>query len=193
MKKIWDKKGAIQINKSVENYTVGIDYLLDFDLLPYDIQGTIAHAKMLHKIKILNSKELATLLKGLNEILSLWKKGEFKIDKSQEDGHTAIESFLTEKYGDVGKKVHTGRSRNDQSLTMIRLFMKETLLETRKESEILVKEMEVKIKKIGKTKMPGYTHMQRAMPSSIAMWLGFFRDSLKDDLLILNTTISVID
>ena len=132
MKKIWDKKGAMQINRAVENYTVGIDYLLDFDLLPYDLKGTMAHAKMLHKIKILNNQELKTLLTGLNEILSLWKDGKFKIDKSQEDGHTAIEAFLTEKYGDVGKKVHTGRSRNDQSLTMIRLFMKETLLQKKR-------------------------------------------------------------
>lgn len=193
MKKIWDKKGTMQINKAVENYTVGIDYLLDFDLLPYDIQGTIAHAKMLHKIKILNNKELKTLLAGLKEILSLWKKGKFKISKSQEDGHTAIEAFLTEKYGDIGKKVHTGRSRNDQSLTMIRLFIKETLLQTKKETENLFKELEKQIKKNGKIKMPGYTHMQRAMPSSVAMWLESFHHSLKDDLIILNATFSVID
>ncbi len=193
MKKIWDKKNAIKINQLVENYTVGIDYLLDFDLLPYDIQGTIAHAKMLHKIKILNDKELKTLLVGLNEILNLWKKGVFKIDKSQEDGHTAIEAFLTEKYGEVGKKVHTGRSRNDQSLTMLRLFMKENLIQSRKEIEILLKELANQKKKIGKIKMPGYTHMQRAMPSSVFMWLESFEHSLKDDLIILNATISVID
>ncbi len=193
MKKIWDKKNAVKINQLVENYTVGIDYLLDFDLLPYDIQGTIAHAKMLHKIKILNDKELKTLLAGLNEILNLWEKGIFKIDKSQEDGHTAIEAFLTEKYGEVGKKVHTGRSRNDQSLTMLRLFMKENLIQSRKEIEILLKELANQKKKIGKIKMPGYTHMQRAMPSSVFMWLESFEHSLKDDLIILNATISVID
>ncbi len=193
MKKIWDKKGAMEINKAVENYTVGIDYLLDFDLLPYDIKGTIAHAKMLHKIKILNSKELATLLKGLNEILSLWEKGKFKISKSQEDGHTAIEAYLTEKYGDVGKKVHTGRSRNDQSLTMLRLFIKENLLQVKKETENTLKELDIQTKKIGKIKMPGYTHMQRAMPSSVGMWLGSFYHSLKDDLIILDSTLKVID
>ena len=193
MKKIWDKKNGIKTNQTVENYTVGIDYLLDFDLLPYDIQGTIAHAKMLNKIKILNDKELKTLLAGLNEILELWKGGKFKIHKSQEDGHTAIEAYLTEKYGEVGKKVHTGRSRNDQSLTMLRLFMKENLLQSRKEIEILLKELINQKKKIGKIKMPGYTHMQRAMPSSVLMWLESFEHSLKDDLIILNATISVID
>jgi len=197
MKKIWDKKGATETNsktnQKIEDYTVGVDYLLDLELLPYDIQGTVAHAKMLRKIKILTDKELGTLLSGLNKILSLWKKGEFKIDKSQEDGHTAIEAYLTENYGDVGKKVHTGRSRNDQSLTMTRLFSKEKLSEIRKEAEDLVKALDQKIKKQGKIKMPGYTHMQRAMPSSIAMWLGSYRDSLVDDLIILDAVSKVID
>ena len=108
MKKVWDrgvaKKTDSKINQTVEDYTVGVDYLLDLELLPYDIKGTVAHAKMLHKIKILNSKELSILSKGLNEILSLWKVGKFKIDKSQEDGHTAIEAYLTEHCGIVGKK-----------------------------------------------------------------------------------------
>src|SRR3989339_2206450 len=95
MKKLWDKKGKNKTNQIVEDYTVGVDYLLDLELLPYDIQGTMAHAKMLHKIKILNKKELSVLLLGLNKILSLWRTGKFKINKAQEDGHTAIEAFLT--------------------------------------------------------------------------------------------------
>src|SRR3989344_6249667 len=129
MKKLWDRKTGTKTNQTVENYTVGVDYLLDLELLPYDIKGTMAHAKMLHKIKILNSEELSILLGGLNKVLAFWKSGKFKIGKSQEDGHTAIEAYLTENYGEVGKKVHTGRSRNDQSLTMTRLFSKEKLLE----------------------------------------------------------------
>ncbi|MES3032037.1 MAG: argininosuccinate lyase [Patescibacteria group bacterium] len=197
MKKLWDKKGAKEnnskTNEVVENYTVGVDYLLDLELLPYDVQGTMAHAKMLHKIKILSAKELETLLAGLNKILKLWQAGEFKIDKSQEDGHTAIEAYLTEKYGEVGKKVHTGRSRNDQSLTMTRLFSKEKLLEIKKEVEGLVDALEVQIQKQGKIKMPGYTHMQRAMPSSLGMWLGSYRDSLTDDLILLDGVIKIID
>src|SRR3989338_5390078 len=156
MKKLWDKKGGTKTNSVVENYTVGVDYLLDLELLPYDIKGTIAHAKMLRKIKILNDKELTLLITGLNKILSLWKGGKFKIDKSQEDGHTAIEAYLTENYGEVGKKVHTGRSRNDQSLTMTRLFSKEKLLEVEKKVADLIKVLAQQIKKQGRIKMPGY-------------------------------------
>ncbi len=193
MRKIWDRKKGIKTNQKIEDYTVGADYLLDLELLPYDIAGTTAHAKMLRKIKILNNKELSTLLRGLSKILSLWKKGKFKIHKSQEDGHTAIEAYLTEHYGDVGKKVHTGRSRNDQSLVMLRLFTKEKLLEIKKETEILVSVLAQKIKKQGKIKMPGYTHMQRAMPSSVGMWLGSYHDSLKDDLILLDGVMKVVD
>src|SRR3989344_5409098 len=193
MQKIWARSAGMKTNQTVEDYTVGVDYLLDLELLPYDIKGTIAHAKMLKKIKILNSKELSILLIGLNKILSLWKKGEFKIDKSQEDGHTAIEAYLTENYGDVGKKVHTGRSRNDQSLVMTRLFSKEKLSEIKKQVEDLIKALEVQIKKQGKIKMPGYTHMQRAMPSSVGMLLGSYHDALQDDVIVLEAVMKVID
>lgn len=193
MKKIWDKKGGMKTNQVVEDYTVGVDYLLDLELLPYDVKGTMAHVKMLYKIKILNKKELETLLIGLNEILTLWKKGEFKIDKSQEDGHTAIEAYLTENYGEVGKKVHTGRSRNDQALVMLRLFSKEKLLEIKIEILKLIKALAEQIKKQGKIKMPGYTHTQRAMPSSVGMWLGSYCDSLKDDLILIEAIMIIID
>jgi len=193
MKKLWDKKGGTKTNQTVEDYTVGVDYLLDLELLPYDIQGTLAQAKMLHKIKIISAKELAQAMAGLNKILSLWKEGKFKIEKSQEDGHTAIEAFLTEYYGEVGKKIHTGRSRNDQSLTMTRLFSKEKLLEIKHEIQNLIKEFKIQIKRNGKIKMPGYTHMQRAMPSSVGMWLGSYHDSLLDDLVLIEAVIKIID
>jgi len=197
MKKVWDrgvaKKTDSKINQTVEDYTVGVDYLLDLELLPYDIKGTVAHAKMLHKIKILNSKELSILSKGLNEILSLWKVGKFKIDKSQEDGHTAIEAYLTEHCGIVGKKVHTGRSRNDQALVTARLFSKEKLLEIKNQVEDLIKALEGQIKKQGKIKMPGYTHMQRAMPSSVGMLLASYHDSLEDDLILIDAISKIID
>lgn len=197
MKKIWDRKGAketnSQVNKAVEDYTVGVDYLLDLELLPYDIQGSLAHAKMLHEIKIISTKELATATEGLNEILKLWKAGKFKIDKSQEDSSTAIEMYLTEKYGDVGKKIHTGRSRNDQILVTTRLFTKEKFIQIEKDTKEVIKALEIQIKKQGKVKMPGYTHMQRAMPSSVGMWLGSYRDSLKDDLILLSAAREIID
>lgn len=193
MKKIWDKKSRIKINSLVENYTVGVDYLLDLELLPYDIKGSVAQAKMLKKIGILTGQELKTLLTGLDKILSLWKQGKFNIDKSQEDSHTAIESFLTKNYGEVGKKIHTGRSRNDQSLVMTRLFSKEALSKIKQSVENLLKEIQTQIIKQGKIKMPGYTHMQRAMPSSVGMWLGSFYASLEDDLVLLDATIKIID
>src|SRR3989338_4651670 len=129
MKKIWDrgvaKKTDSKTSQVVEDYTVGIDYLLDLELLPYDIMASMAHAKMLHKIKILNS---------------------------QEEEHTAIEVYLTEHCGIVGKKVHTGRSRNDQALVTVRLFSKEKLLEIKKQVEDLIKALEGQIKKQGKIK-----------------------------------------
>src|SRR3990167_645724 len=191
MKKIWDrgvaKKTDSKTSQVVEDYTVGIDYLLDLELLPYDIMASMAHAKMLHKIKILNSQELKTLITGLNKILSLSKVGKFKIDKSQEDGHTAIEAYLTEHCGIVGKKVHTGRSRNDQALVTVRLFSKEKLLEIKKQVEDLIKALE------GKIKMPGYTHMQRAMPSSVGMLLASYHDSLEDDLILIDAISKIID
>jgi argininosuccinate lyase len=197
MKKLWDRKGAKKTNsktsQAVEDYTVGVDYILDLELLPYDVKGTMAHAKMLHKIKILTAKELSTLLIGLKKILSLWKNGEFKIDKSQEDSSTAIEMYLTEHYGEVGKKVHTGRSRNDQILVTTRLFSKEKLLEIKLEIVNIIKVLEIQIKKQGKIKMPGYTHMQRAMPSSVGMWLGSYHDSLQDDFFLIEAALKVID
>jgi len=141
----------------------------------------------------INYKELKTILKGLGEMMDLWKRGEFKIGKPQEDGHTAMEAYLTEKYGDVGKKIHAGRSRNDQSLTMTRLFTKDNLTLIKKEVRQFILELNKQIKKQGKIKMPGYTHMQRAMPSSVGMWLGSYRDSLKDDSIILDATMKVMD
>ncbi|MEI7709682.1 MAG: argininosuccinate lyase [bacterium] len=193
MKKIWDKKGGVEVNKAVESYTVGIDYLLDLELLPYDIEGTRAQARMLHKIKILTSEELKKAEQGLDQILKLYNEGKFTIDKSQEDSSTAIEMYLTENFGDVGKKVHTGRSRNDQVITTTRLFMKENFSEFRKEVKNLVTVLEKQVKKYSKVKMPGYTHMQRAMPSSVGMWLGSYRDALVDDLVVLDAVAKIID
>ena len=128
--KLWQVKGPL--NSKVENFTVGDDYLCDQKLLPYDVEASLAHAKMLQKINVLTKDELNKLERGLNEILALWQKGKFIISQEQEDGHTAIEIYLTKKFGDVGKKIHTGRSRNDQSLTMMRLYMEAELTNLQK-------------------------------------------------------------
>ena len=122
MKKIWQKNSTWKINKLMEDYTVGIDYKLDLELIPYDVEWSKAHVKMLHKIWVLNLEEKNNLIKWLDEILELNNKWEFKILKSQEDWHAAIESYLTEKFWEVWKKIHTGRSRNDQILVTTRLF-----------------------------------------------------------------------
>ena len=109
--KLWQNQTSL--HPLVESYTVGEDYLLDLKLLPYDVKASLAHAAMLNKTGVLNTIELKQLQAGLREILSLWQAGKFVITQDQEDGHTAIENYLTDKYGEVGKKIHTGRSRND--------------------------------------------------------------------------------
>jgi len=181
MKKIWQKNNTWDINSLIEDYTVWIDYILDLELIKYDILWSKAHTKMLNKIWILSEKEAEVLLKWLDEILYLHKKWDFKILKSQEDWHTAIESFLTEKYWEVWKKIHTWRSRNDQILVTTRLFTIDKLNIILDLVTNLINSFEKKIKDIWNTKMPGYTHMQKAMPSTVWMWLWSFKDSLIDD------------
>jgi argininosuccinate lyase len=177
-KKLWQTDAAL--DPDVEKYTVGDDYLMDQKLLPYDIQASLAHAKGLRKIGIINAKELKQLEKGLKEILSLWKKGKFVIQRNQEDSHTAIEQYLTKKYGKVGKKIHTGRSRNDQAMVMIRLFMKDELGNIKKLIDSLIKTLQKQSEKYRSVPMPGYTHTQKAMPTTVGVWLDSFTASLKD-------------
>ncbi len=183
--KLWQKK--YKLNDKIEKFTVGNDYLLDQKLLKYDVIASTAHVKMLEKIGILTSVESKKLQRQLRQILELDKKGKFQIKLSDEDCHTAIENFLTKKLGTLGKKIHTGRSRNDQSLASIRLYVKEELGEVEQKVRLLVQALKKKVKKEGKVQMPGYTHMQKAMPSSIGLWLGAFAESLEDDLKLLDS------
>ena len=185
MNKIWQKDSIWEVNQLIEDYTVWIDYKLDLELIPYDIAWSIAHVNMLHKIWILTLDEKNILVSWLNDILDLSNKWEFKILKSQEDWHTAIESYLTEKLWEVWKKIHTGRSRNDQVLVTTRLFTLDKILEIILEIEKLITTFELKIEKIWDINMSWYTHMQRAMPSTVWMWLWSFKDSLKDDLIFI--------
>jgi len=189
--KIWQKWDFWELNLLIEDYTVWNDYLLDMELIPYDVKGSKAHVKMLHKIWILKDNEKETLLKWLDEILNLWEKWEFEIKKSQEDGHTAIEEYLTQKYGEVWKKIHTARSRNDQVLVTTRLFTKEKLEEFIYLIEQLINSFEEKIKEIWDIKMPGYTHMQKAMPASVWMWLGSFKDAIQDNLIFVKSAYKI--
>ncbi len=191
MKKLWQKNW--ELNSLVEAFETKGDLVLDQKLIPYDIQGSIAHAKMLCKIGILKKEELKILEKGLEEILLLYKQGKFNLEFGDEDMHTKIENYLTEKHGNVGKKLHTARSRNDQVLTAIRLFTKDYLEQIEKEIVILINCFEQFSYKYKLIPMPGFTHMQKAMPSSIKLWSDSFKDSLNDDLKLLKTAYEIND
>lgn len=192
MKKLW-QKNKIQLNTLIETFETKDDLILDNKLIKYDVLGSLAHAKMLHRIKILSRDELKKLESGLKEIAKLDKKSKFNLVSGDEDIHTKIENYLTEKYGDVGKKIHTARSRNDQVLTAIRLFNKNFLKEIQAELETLIQCFEVFSDKYGHIVMPGYTHMQKAMPSSVALWIQSFRDSLVDDLALVKAAYHIND
>mmetsp|Transcript_2877 Transcript_2877/g.6886 ORF Transcript_2877/g.6886 Transcript_2877/m.6886 type:complete len:414 (+) Transcript_2877:33-1274(+) len=193
MAKLWQGAGG-GLHPLVEAYTVGEDYRFDGEyLLPYDLKASEAHACMLQKIGVLSAEELITLKKALKEIGDLWKKGDFKVTRSQEDGHTAIEQYITEKYGEVGKKIHTGRSRNDQSMTMIRLYSLERVREVQELASSLAAAAEARMSELRDIPMPGYTHMQRAMPTTVGTWLGSFAAGWKDSARFLEGAIGVLD
>ncbi|MBI4079085.1 MAG: argininosuccinate lyase [Candidatus Levybacteria bacterium] len=191
MKKLWDKEN--KFDPIIEAFETGGDLLMDQKLVVYDVQGSLAHANMLYKIGILSKGELESLEKGLNEVLNLYKQGKFTLVHGDEDVHTKIENFLTKKYGDVGKKIHTGRSRNDQVLTALRLYEKAMLTEVQKNLKNLINSFQELSKNYGNIAMPGYTHMQKAMPSTIGIWLGSFISSLQDDANVVKAAYDLID
>merc|ERR1712137_1232244 len=137
--------------------------------------------------------ESVTLVKALGEIKDLWRKGKFPVTRQQEDGHTAIEQYITEKYGEVGKKIHTGRSRNDQSMTMIRLYALDKARHVKKLVEQLAAAVDSKASKHKDIPMPGYTHMQRAMPTNVGMWLGAFGSGWRDSAHMLSGAIEILN
>jgi len=188
--KLWNGE---KINKEIERFTVGNDYILDQRLVRYDCLASIAHAKMLGRIGILKPGEVKKLVKGLNEIIDLDKAGRFKIKKEDEDCHTAIENYLTRKLGDLGKKVHTGRSRNDQSLVALRLYFKNELKEVKGAIKNLIAAIKKFGKKYGRIEIPGYTHSRKATPSTIANWTGAFQESMEDNLKLLEGVFGLID
>jgi argininosuccinate lyase len=181
-KKIWFKNKDVQVNRTVEEYNAGEDILYDQEMIPDDVWCSRAYARLLHRHNLVTADELKDLEKGLDEILELYEKGEFELELSDEDCHTKIENYLIERLGDTGKKIHTGRSRNDQVLVMMRWFMK------RRSNIIIKKALELAedcvkfAKKYEMVPMPGYTHMQKAMPTSVGTWMGAFAESLIDDV-----------
>jgi len=183
MAKLWAKN--YDLDETMEAFTVGRDYLLDMELVESDILGNLAHTAMLAKIGVLTKKEMKAAKKALLGILDEFKKGRFKIERADEDVHTAVENAVTAAAGDVGKKIHTARSRNDQVLVDTRLYTRDRLLEV----------MDLTLRMVGalvdfahKTKdvpYPGRTHMQLAMPATIGLWSAAFAEALLDDYLIL--------
>lgn len=185
MTKIWQGN----VDKKIEKFTVGGDYLLDKKLLKYDCKASIAHAKMLLKIGILNSEEFKKLEKELESVISLGDK--FPIKLEDEDCHTAIENYLVSKLGELGKKIHTARSRNDQVVAAIKLYEKESLFKVVKLIEGLILALEELSK--NDAPLPGYTHMQKAMPYSVKLWAKTFVESLDDDLELVKGALKIID
>lgn len=188
---MWGKNQAL--DKKIEQFTVGNDYLLDKKLLKYDCYASIAHAKMLHEMNILAKKELNQCINCLDEIILMDKKKIFEIKQEDEDCHTAIENYLVKKLGKTGKKIHTFRSRNDQVQAALRLYYKDELNNVKFLANNLIKSMEKFKKKYGKIKLAGYTHTQKAMPSSIALWANAFIDSMQDNLELINLSIKLMD
>ena len=189
--KLWQKN--YKLNKQVEDFIVGDDYILDQKLVRYDCIASIAHAKMLGRIGILQQEEVQRLVKVLDEIIELDKAGEFRLSKEQEDVHTAIEEYLTKKLGDLGKKIHTARSRNDQVLTALRLYYREELTDCQKLVQDFIAVMKKFVKKYGRTRLPGYTHSRKAMPSSISMWGNSFVNSMQDNLKMIDFALELVD
>ena len=189
--KLWEKN--YKLNKKIEKYTVGDDYILDLKLVKYDCIASIAHAKMLQKIKMLTSKECEDIINVLNEIIKLTKAGKFLIKQEDEDCHTAIEKYLVKKLDDTGKKIHTARSRNDQIQTALRLYYKDEIKFTIKLLDLLIEKLGEFKDKYGSIKWPGFTHMRKAMPSYVGLWADAFIESMKDNKKLLLGIYNLID
>ena len=191
-KRLWQKKSEFSLHPVIEEFNAGDDITYDQYLIPYDVQGTFGYGKMLSRHGIITNDELATLEKGLDEITDLYNKGEFQLKLEDEDCHTKIEHYLTENHGEIGKKIHTARSRNDQVLVTMRLFMKDRLVYIREKGLGLAKTLIETAKKYEFVPMPGYTHMQKAMPTTIGTWYASFAESLLDDLKIITSINDVL-
>ncbi len=179
MSKLWQKDYSL--DSLMEEFTVGNDYIIDQELVIADALASISHARGLHEIGILDKAELQMLEEGLRQVIKLRQEGLFNITKEDEDCHTAIEGYLTETHGEVGKKIHTGRSRNDQVQTALRLWMREFTLKLCKATGNLSEELLEFAQRYEKVPMPGRTHMQIAMPSSVGLWAASFAEELYDE------------
>ena len=181
--KLWEKN--IQVTEEIDRFTVGHDRELDLYLAPYDILGSIAHVSMLHSIHLIADDELPLLLTELKALYHEAAAGRFVIEDGVEDVHSQVELMLTRKLGDVGKKIHSGRSRNDQVLVDLRLFTRDRLRRIAACVQRLFDALLAQSERYKAVLMPGYTHLQVAMPSSFGLWFGAYAESLADDMLLL--------
>lgn len=178
--KLWNK--GFEPDKAIEEFTVGNDRELDLRLARYDVIGSMAHIRMLESIGLLGSDELPVLLEALQRILESAERGEFVIEEGVEDVHSQVELMLTRELGDLGKKIHSGRSRNDQVLVDLKLFMRDELKMLAERMKVLFDRLQSLSNEHKDTLMPGYTHLQVAMPSSFGLWFGAYAESLVDDM-----------
>lgn len=181
--KLWEK--SVQVADEIDRFTVGRDRELDLYLARYDVLGSMAHITMLASIGLLEPQELDALLRELKNIYALCERGQFVIEDGIEDVHSQVELMLTRSLGDVGKKIHSGRSRNDQVLVDLKLFTRDSLRRVAEAVRALFDELQRQSESHRDVLMPGYTHLQVAMPSSFGLWFGAYAESLTDDMLLL--------
>lgn len=187
--KLWEK--STTVDHDVETYTVGLDREMDLYLAKYDVLGSMAHIRMLQSIGLLTADELNLLTQGLRDIYKTIEAGEFKIEDDIEDVHSQVELMLTRRLGDIGKKIHSGRSRNDQVLVDLKLFIRSRIEDVTDAMTRLFNTLLSQSEKYKDVIIPGYTHLQVAMPSSFGLWFGAYAESLTDDLTILKAAYDV--
>ena len=181
--KLWEK--SVHVTEEIDRFTVGHDRELDLYLAKYDVLGSMAHVTMLHSIGLIADEELHVLLRELRAIYQVAESGDFVIEDGIEDVHSQVELMLTRKLGDMGKKIHSGRSRNDQVLVDLKLFTRDKIREVAEAVRDLFAELQQQSERYKNVLMPGYTHLQVAMPSSFGLWFGAYAESLADDMLLL--------
>ena len=189
--KLWDK--GYSTDAFVEEFTVGRDRELDLYLAEADVLGNMAHMKMLNSIGLISDEDRVALEQGLKDVYATVQSGEFTIDEGVEDVHSQVEFILTEKCGDAGKRIHTGRSRNDQVMVDLKLFSRAALIELQSGVKSLFNVLMQRADELKDVLMPGYTHMQVAMPSSFGMWLSAYAEALADDLLLLDAAYKLVN
>ncbi|MBN1781274.1 argininosuccinate lyase [bacterium] len=189
--KLWQKK--TKLNPRIEAFTVGDDPVLDMKLVKYDCRASIAHAKMLEKAGILDPNESKQIESALKKIIELHDSGHFIIEKDQEDCHTAIENHLTESLGELGKKIHTARSRNDQVLAALRLYYLDEISRIESAIHDFLRAMHDLLKRHGSIQIPGFTHTRKAMVSSVALWAAGYAESMADNLRLVHTSRDLMD